>query len=311
MFRDSSTLAHVSHRHDLLDSTLLRKLTIHIQPLQWLTRSRPHPSNCLAHHAAPTLSASRKKNHPTSPSHVSTTLNLTSPHPETPMEEKQTNYSLSAAMLNDAQPTPTPDTANMANPMATAIAPVPTPARAPQPPRESQNHYDTTPVPIPAATLRNGTPQLQVQLLSSAATAPTKGSAFAAGHDIYASKDTTIPARGRAMVDTDIAMAIPDYSYGRVAPRSGLAVKHGINVGAGVIDQDYRGQVKVLLFNMSDEDFAVKKGDRIAQIIMEMVSTPNLSYGEVLRHDDDVVALRTIEDIRANLTHCGPEDPSP
>lgn len=59
-------------------------------------------------------------------------------------------------------------------------------------------------------------------------------------------------------------MAIPDGFYGRVAPRSGLACKNFIDVGAGVIDSDYRGEVKVLLFNFSKNDFEVKKGDRIA-----------------------------------------------
>lgn len=66
------------------------------------------------------------------------------------------------------------------------------------------------------------------------------------------------------MVSTGISMAIPEGYYGRVAPRSGLAVKNFIDVGAGVIDSDYRGELKVLLFNFSEVDFEVKKGDRIA-----------------------------------------------
>ena len=61
-------------------------------------------------------------------------------------------------------------------------------------------------------------------------------------------------------------MAIPPGFYGRLAPRSGLAVKKGIHVGAGVIDPDYRGEVRVLLFNLGKEDFAVAAGDRIAQV---------------------------------------------
>lgn len=74
------------------------------------------------------------------------------------------------------------------------------------------------------------------------------------------------------LVDTDISIAVPEGTYGRVAPRSGLAVKHGIDTGAGVIDADYRGPVKVLLFNLSETDFEVQVGDRIAQIIVERVS---------------------------------------
>ena len=74
------------------------------------------------------------------------------------------------------------------------------------------------------------------------------------------------------MVDTDISIAVPINTYGRVAPRSGLASKHSIDVGAGVIDADYRGPVKVLLFNLSDVDFKVAVGERVAQLIIEMVS---------------------------------------
>ena len=66
-----------------------------------------------------------------------------------------------------------------------------------------------------------------------------------------------MPAKGKALISTAISMAIPDGNYGRVAPRSGLAAKNMIDVGAGVIDSDYRGEVKVLLFNLSDIDFEV------------------------------------------------------
>lgn len=69
------------------------------------------------------------------------------------------------------------------------------------------------------------------------------------------SEDTVVPARGRKLVKTGIAIHIPVGTYGRVAPRSGLAVNHFIDVGAGVIDEDYRGEVRVLLFNHEDKDF--------------------------------------------------------
>lgn len=65
-------------------------------------------------------------------------------------------------------------------------------------------------------------------------------------------------------------------SDGRIAPRSGLASKHYIDTGAGVIDADYRGQVKVLLFNHSDVDFAVNEGDRVAQLVLERIYTPEV-----------------------------------
>lgn len=117
---------------------------------------------------------------------------------------------------------------------------------------------------------------LQIKKLSEKGRLPTRGSAFAAGYDIYAARDTTIPARGKALVDTDISMAIPEGTYGRIAPRSGLASKNFIDTGAGVIDADYRGQVKVLLFNHAEADFEIKEGDRIAQLILERIYTPEV-----------------------------------
>lgn len=65
----------------------------------------------------------------------------------------------------------------------------------------------------------------------------------------------TIPAHGKSIVPTDISIALPMGTYGRVAPRSGLAVKHFLDVGAGVVDSDYRGPLGVVLFNFSDKDF--------------------------------------------------------
>lgn len=86
--------------------------------------------------------------------------------------------------------------------------------------------------------------------------------------------DDVVPARGKALVKTDIQIEVPVGTYGRVAPRSGLAWKNFIDVGAGVIDQDYRGNVGVILYNHSDTDFEIKKGDRIAQLIMERIVYP-------------------------------------
>lgn len=83
-------------------------------------------------------------------------------------------------------------------------------------------------------------------------------------------------SKGKELVKTDLQVMIPDGCYGRVAPRSGLAVKNFIDVGAGVIDSDYRGNVGVVLFNFSEDDFIVKKGDRIAQLICEKIEYPEL-----------------------------------
>ncbi|KAK0731840.1 deoxyuridine 5'-triphosphate nucleotidohydrolase [Lasiosphaeris hirsuta] len=127
-----------------------------------------------------------------------------------------------------------------------------------------------------AVTTLSQSPPLLIKKLSPSARLPTRGSAFAAGYDLYAARATTIPARGKALVDTDISMAVPAGTYGRIAPRSGLAAKNFIDTGAGVIDADYRGQVKVLLFNHGEGDFQVAEGDRVAQLVLERIYTPEV-----------------------------------
>ncbi|CAI5494832.1 unnamed protein product, partial [Closterium sp. Naga37s-1] len=123
---------------------------------------------------------------------------------------------------------------------------------------------------------------LRVKKLSETAVLPKRGSASAAGYDLSSAHDITVPARGQALVKTDLAVAIPLGTYARVAPRSGLALKHSINVGGGVVDYDYRGNVGVILFNHSDKDFPVKVGDRVAQLILERIVTPDVVEVEEL-----------------------------
>ena len=98
-------------------------------------------------------------------------------------------------------------------------------------------------------------PKLRIKKLIPKAHLPVKGSEHAAGYDLFSSEDIVVKANGKALISTGIAMAIPVGNYGRVAPRSGLAVKNFIDVGAGVVDADYRGEVKVLLFNFAETDF--------------------------------------------------------
>ncbi len=112
---------------------------------------------------------------------------------------------------------------------------------------------------------------LYVKRLSSSATLPIRGSAGAAGYDLSSASDSVVPARGKALIPTDLSICVPSGTYGRIAPRSGLAWKNSIDVGAGVIDEDYRGPVGIILFNHSDLDFNIKKGDRIAQLILEKI----------------------------------------
>lgn len=83
--------------------------------------------------------------------------------------------------------------------------------------------------------------------------------------------EATVPAGRQALIKTDLSIAIPPNTYARIAPRSGLAVKKMIDCGAGVVDYDYRGPIGVVLFNHGSEDFQVKKGDRVAQLILERI----------------------------------------
>ncbi|KAK8810898.1 hypothetical protein WA556_003981 [Blastocystis sp. ATCC 50177/Nand II] len=112
---------------------------------------------------------------------------------------------------------------------------------------------------------------LYIKKLSENATTPVRGSPYSAGYDLFSAADMTIKAHGKGIVPTDLSVAIPKNCYGRVAPRSGLAAKKFIDVGAGVVDCDYRGPLGIVLFNFSDEDFEVKKGDRVAQFILERI----------------------------------------
>lgn len=106
--------------------------------------------------------------------------------------------------------------------------------------------------------------------LSHNATPPERKSENAAGYDLFAAEEFTLAPSSTYAVATDIAVAIPIGYYGRVAPRSGLAFKHGIDVYGGVIDSDYRGNIKVILYNSSTLlPFKIQKGDRIAQLILE------------------------------------------
>ncbi|KAI3432888.1 hypothetical protein D9Q98_010470 [Chlorella vulgaris] len=123
---------------------------------------------------------------------------------------------------------------------------------------------------------------LRVRRTNEHALLPKRGSAGAAGYDLASCEDTEVPAHGRAVVKTGLQIAVPAGTYARVAPRSGLAVKHFIDTGAGVVDEDYRGEVGVVLFNHSDTAFPVKRGDRVAQLILERIATPEVVEVESL-----------------------------
>lgn len=90
------------------------------------------------------------------------------------------------------------------------------------------------------------------------------------GVDLYARESVRLEAGQRAVVPTGIAVAIPDGFAGLVTPRSGLAARNGISVvnGPGLVDAGYRGEIKVVLVNLSSEAFEIDRGDRIAQFVV-------------------------------------------
>ena len=121
--------------------------------------------------------------------------------------------------------------------------------------------------------------ELGVKLNSPLAKLPSRGSPGAAGYDLYAAnpEPIVIPQQcGRALVPTGLQVVLPPGTYGRVAPRSGLAVKKGVSIGAGVIDIDYTGEVGVLVINEGDDDITITAGERIAQLILERIVTPEV-----------------------------------
>lgn len=112
--------------------------------------------------------------------------------------------------------------------------------------------------------------QLTVTRLTPNAILPVRGTPGAAGYDLYSTDGYVVLPGHRVVVSTGISIRVPDGTYGRIAPRSGLAVKHGLDTLAGVIDPDYTGEVKVVLVNTDMRvPFVIKPGYRIAQLILE------------------------------------------
>jgi dUTP pyrophosphatase len=117
-------------------------------------------------------------------------------------------------------------------------------------------------------------PSLLVQKLSPTAQTPTRATPRSVGYNLHTTEETTILPSERTLVRMGIAIKTPPGTYGCIAPQSSLAVKHSINMVAGVVDPDYQGEVRVALANQGKLPFTVKTGDRIAQLLLEKVRTP-------------------------------------
>ena len=130
------------------------------------------------------------------------------------------------------------------------------------------------PVPVQVKRLNN----------SAGLPLPSYASEGAAGMDVCAAESLTLKVGKRHAVATGLAFAIPHGYEVQVRPRSGLALKHGITClnTPGTIDSDYRGEVKVILANLGDDDFVIQRGDRIAQLVVAPVTQAAMVEVEAL-----------------------------
>jgi len=119
-------------------------------------------------------------------------------------------------------------------------------------------------------------------LVTGPGTSPEYGSEAAAGADLRAREAAVLDPGARAAIPTGIHLRIPPGHVGLVWPRSGLAVRHGIDTLAGVIDSDYRGEVRVVLVNHGSEPFRIEPGDRIGQILIQKVERVAYARAEAL-----------------------------
>ena len=135
--------------------------------------------------------------------------------------------------------------------------------------------------------------KVRFTVLNTNAQKPTKTNLSDAGWDLYSCEDSTIEAGTRATIKTGIALQIPNEWVGLIWPRSGLSVKQGSDVLAGVIDSGYRGEIMVCLQNTNPyseygvgKDITIKKGDRIAQILFQYVPDIQLIEVDTLTNSD-------------------------
>lgn len=114
---------------------------------------------------------------------------------------------------------------------------------------------------------------IKFKTLNNYATAPTRATDGSAGFDLYSTDNYTIWPGAHVKIATGVAMSIPKDCAGFIWPRSGLATKHGFDLLAGLVDSDYRGELHVCGINHGDRAIEVKRGDRIAQIVVSPIVT--------------------------------------
>ena len=125
---------------------------------------------------------------------------------------------------------------------------------------------------------------IKMKFLNNKAQEPTRGSEYAAGYDLYACEDALIPAHETRKIGTGLAFELPKDTFAAIFARSGLATKHGLRPAncVGVCDADYRGEIGVILYNASKEDFIIEPGERIAQMVIAKYEQISWEQVEVL-----------------------------
>lgn len=122
--------------------------------------------------------------------------------------------------------------------------------------------------------------------LDDGAIIPTRAHDLDAGYDIYARETQIVPAKESAVFDTGVHVAIPAGYYGAIKSKSGLNVKHGVTGEGGVIDAGYTGSIVVKLYNHSGFDYKVNKGDKISQLIIQAIITPEIEVVDSLEETE-------------------------
>jgi dUTP pyrophosphatase len=127
---------------------------------------------------------------------------------------------------------------------------------------------------------------VKVKRIHPAAKLPSRGTYWAAGADLCSVEGFTLQPGERKSAPTGLSIEIPPGWYGRVAPRSGLAARHGIDTLAGVVDPDYRGELMVLLINTGNAPVTFDAGERIAQLVIERAAVCDYVWMEELGETD-------------------------
>ena len=118
--------------------------------------------------------------------------------------------------------------------------------------------------------------ELHLKKLNHTATLPTYANPNDAGMDIYCSESTTVPPHSRTLIPTGIAMAIPENYVGLIWDKSGISSKHGLTTLAGVIDSSYRGEIKIVIHNLTNQHYQFETGKKVAQMLIQPIHQPKL-----------------------------------